>query len=252
MDGYQSFFFFLDRNNFFLNCHDRNPCPNGRRAFANKNDLGNAINDYENSPSEPKPNCWDVSQVTDFSQIFRYSGFNEPIGAWDTSGVTDMSEMFVAATAFNQRIGSWDTSNVTSMAFMFAGAQSFNQDIGGWDTAKVTNMRGMFLGYFDSAPVTDSLDMFNQDISRWDTSAVTSMEMMFSFSNAFNQDISDWDTAKVNDMDSMFENAGAFNQDLCAWKVVSAGASKTNMFTGTSCLHPETPEDNKFCVTCPA
>jgi surface protein len=95
---------------------------------------------------------WDVSQVTDMSNLFRdcptgeswcggvvvtTSDFNADISTWDTSQVTNMGGMFIDATAFNQDIGSWNPGQVTDMEFMFRNAAAFNQDIGSWNTVQV-------------------------------------------------------------------------------------------------------------------
>ena len=57
---------------------------------------------------------WDVSQVTDFSGIFRERDtFNGDISRWDTSSVITMERLFYKATSFNQDISGWDTSSVT-------------------------------------------------------------------------------------------------------------------------------------------
>eukprot|EP00964_Phaeocystis_antarctica_P012098 scaffold6675_cov48-Phaeocystis_antarctica.AAC.1 len=76
---------------------------------------------------------WDVSAVTDMSELFKeeddysYSydgviddvlGFNADIHNWDTSSVTNMYQMFYNAGAFNRPL-SFDTSSVTDMALMF-------------------------------------------------------------------------------------------------------------------------------------
>lgn len=76
---------------------------------------------------------WDVSNVTDMSNMFRNAGsFNQNLSAWDVGNVTDLSEMFYDATSFNQDIGFWDVSNVTDMSSMFFNATSFNQDLSRW------------------------------------------------------------------------------------------------------------------------
>ena len=77
------------------------------------------------------------------------------IGEWDVSKVTDMSEMFHDAHSFNQDISKWDVSNVTDMSKMFCGTSCFNQDISGWDVSNVTDMSKMF----------HDAHAFNQDIS---------------------------------------------------------------------------------------
>jgi surface protein len=155
---------------------------------------------------------WDVSNVTDMSNMFETAIFNQPIGNWDVSSVTNMSYMFEHYSAFNQDIGNWDVSSVTDMSYMFEEA-IFNQPIGDWDVSSVTNMRNMF---YNSA--------FNQDIGNWDVSSVTDMFLMFADGSQFNQPIGDWDVSNVTDMRYMFSNS-EFNQPIGDWDV----SSVTNM-----------------------
>ena len=155
---------------------------------------------------------WDVSQVTDMSQLFRdKSQFNADISAWDTSQVTDMGYMFYGAAVFNGAVGTWDTSQVQSLSDMFRGAAAFNQDIGNWNTSQVTNMASMFRS--DALP----RNAFNQDIGSWDTSKVTTFHRMFWYATVFNQDIGSWNTSQVKSLSGMFRDARAFNQDISSW-----------------------------------
>ena len=151
---------------------------------------------------------WDVSNVTDMSNMFQSSNFNQDIGNWDVSSVTNMYRMFKLAPAFNQDIGNWDVSSVTTMNNMFSAASAFNQDIGNWDVSSVVSMKSMF-----------SASPFNQDIGNWDVSSVTDMQYMFASNFVFNQDIGNWDVSSVTDMESMFQFAAFFNQDLSTWCV---------------------------------
>jgi surface protein len=75
---------------------------------------------------------WDVSNITDMSGLFQWSGLNEPIRCWNVSKVTTMDSMFYGATAFNQAIGNWNVSKVTDMSYMFRQTGSFNQDLCAW------------------------------------------------------------------------------------------------------------------------
>lgn len=78
---------------------------------------------------------WDVSSVTDFSNLFSgKTQFNEPIGNWTVSSATNMKCMFQGATAFNQPLDSWGANlhSVTTMARMFNGATTFNQPLSSW------------------------------------------------------------------------------------------------------------------------
>ena len=145
-------------------------------------------------------NNWDVSKVTDMSDLFKqetigsHVTFNEDISNWDVSKVTNMSGMFANQFTFNQDISGWNVSNVNYMNSMFMNAYSFNQDISGWDVSKVTDMSSMFFG----------AKVFNQDISSWNVSKVTHMSSMFEGASAFNQPIGTWNVSEVTDMSSMF------------------------------------------------
>jgi surface protein len=163
---------------------------------------------------------WDVSNVTNMQWMFYGTPFNHDIGDWDVSNVTNTRGMF-ASTPFNQDIGRWDVSNVTTMLSMFWGAAEFDQDIGDWDVSKVTHMQWMF----------SEATSFNHDIGRWDVSNVVDMRGMFEGATAFNQDIGEWDTSSVAvqvlwwgtlyGMEAMFRNAESFNQDLSGWCVAN-------------------------------
>ncbi len=58
--------------------------------------------------------------------------FNEDISNWDVSKVTDMSNMFLGAGSFNQPLNSWNVGNVTNMNYMFYAAGNFNQPLSNW------------------------------------------------------------------------------------------------------------------------
>ena len=114
-----------------------------------------------------EPNTWDVTSVTDMSELFEFLGtFNAPLDQWDTSQVTDMRGMFSNASSFNQPI-TFDTSQVTDMQDMFREATAFNQPLT-FDTSQVTEMEGMFY----------EASSFNQPLT-FNTSQGTNMDYMF-------------------------------------------------------------------------
>lgn len=175
-----------------------------------------------------------TSLVTDMSEMFQLSPFNQPIGDWDVSNVTNMGWMF-DGSLFNQSIGNWDVSNVTNMGGMFRDSQ-FNQPIGNWNVGNVTNMGEIFanspfdqpIGNWDVSNVEMMRFMFdrtpfNQSIGDWDVSNVTNMSAMFRLSQ-FNQPIGEWNVGNVKDMFVMFLES-QFNQPLGNWDV----SSVTNM-----------------------
>lgn len=180
---------------------------------------------------------WDVSNVTDMSNLFALTDFNQPIGVWDVSSVENMSGMFGGGGdmffthPFNQDISAWDVGNVTDMSYMFY-FSGFNQPIGDWDVSSVTEMSHMF-----------AHSIFNQDIGSWDVGNVTDMSGMFNGStwsmthpHPFNQNISDWDVANVTDMSEMFLYS-QFNQPIGNWDVSSA-TYMSSMFALSSFNQP--------------
>src|SRR5690554_4513143 len=151
----------------------------------------------------------DLSQVTSMKNMFWQSKFNSPINDWDVSNVTDMSNMFIVCNIFNQPLDNWDVSNVTNMSLMFFGSLNFNQDINNWDVSNVTNMNTMFQG----------ATSFNQPLNNWDVSNVTDMSKMFSYAASFNQPLNSWNVSSVTNMNTMFQGATSFNQPLNNWDV---------------------------------
>jgi len=101
---------------------------------------------FSNCPSItsfPSLQNWDVSNVNDFSNLFRDSTlFNEDISMWNTENSTNMSFMF-ANTSFNQNIGDWSVKNVVDMSGMFENVtlSVFNYEklLIGWNSQPLEN-----------------------------------------------------------------------------------------------------------------
>jgi len=90
--------------------------------------------------AQPQTKVWLIEMLSAYCEGDKKYG--EP-NTWDVTLVTDMSNLFYDMKTFNAPIDQWDTSQVTNMSCMFAGAKSFNQPIT-MDTSKVTNMNAMF------------------------------------------------------------------------------------------------------------
>lgn len=191
-----------------------------------------------------KISSWDVSRVTDMSQLFdhpplknkndRYSSFNGDLGNWDVSHVTDMKLMFSRALAFEgKNINKWDVKNVENMSGMFKHADRFNAMISGWNTGKVRKMNVMFQNAF----------AFDQDISRWDVSQVNDFTRMFAgtFDKGFGQDITSWSVKPHARQVDMFFEAYNFQSKFvcdhvdhgpissCVGAAASAGKSESEL-----------------------
>ena len=206
---------------------------------SNRTKLDEAIDHYlgdNTSPCYEAINDWDVSGITDMSNLFYdRNTFNEDISGWSTGNVRDMEGMFMQATNFNQDIGNWSTGNVEHMSYMFSYAADFNQSIGGWSTDNVKDMRSMFysatdfnqdIGNWETGNVEDMRAMFfatdfNQDIGNWSTHNVEDMSFMFALATSFDQNIGGWSTHNVKDMSGMFSSATSFDQDIGGWDTSS-------------------------------
>jgi surface protein len=155
---------------------------------------------------------WDVSQVTDMSDLFKRAVlFTGDLSKWDVSNVTNMKDMFYGAVNFNADLSRWNVSRVTNMEGMFGIAVSFTGDLSKWDVSRVTNMEGMF----------ETASRFTGDLSKWDVSKVTNMEGMFSGTRLPIGGLSGWDVSSVEIMGNMFQDTSSFNGDLSTWDVSS-------------------------------
>ena len=165
--------------------------------------------------NDPDASIWNTGRVTNMSYMFVGGEFNQDISSWDVSNVTDMSNMFYVSGSFNQNLNSWNTGRVTNMQYMFANAYAFNGDISSWNVSNVTNMSNMF----------DNANAFNSDIGSWNTGRVTNISYMFNGASSFNQPLNSWDVSNVTNMGDMFRNASLFNQNLNSWNT----SNVTNM-----------------------
>jgi surface protein len=219
-------------------------------VFSNKNDLEQAINDYLNNPttSFPPISTWDVSTITDMSNLFN-NKIDTPqknmkinnIVNWDVSNVENMSNMFSGCVAFNQslvslsedqrRINSWNVRNVRDMSGMFSGCSSFNQPLERWDVRNVENMSNMFSGCvaFNQSLLFQSEE--DEDTYGWQVDNVRNMSGMFRGCINFNQPLNYWDVRNVRDMNNMFSGCSNFNQHLNTWEV-DLVIDMSNMFSG--------------------
>ena len=111
---------------------------------------GNAVAKADGSRCNVE--SWDVSQVTDMSQLFiNRDKFNADISGWDVSKVQDMSNMFQinkvgTSGSFNRDLSSWDVSKVQDMSFMFTNQPQFAQNLDSWDLGQIQagNLNQMF------------------------------------------------------------------------------------------------------------
>jgi surface protein len=221
-----------------------------------RKELKQAIREYQQGKHQERgePNDWDVSLITDMSNLFFYNKtfnktFNKPLNKWVTKQVTNMSQMFYGASKFNQPLNGgykphcWafiftqycvvnDSTKITGRRLFhklpvflvrIVALYAFGDHIGGFDTSQVTNMRHIFNG----------ASSFNQPIGQWKTNQVTDMSCMFQGASSFNQPIEQWETNQVTNMCGMFNSASSFNQPIGQWKTNQV-TNMSWMFAGAS------------------
>jgi len=183
----------------------------------------------------PGLDAWDVSNVTDFSNMFNGAvNFNQNLTAWNTVTAVTFEGMFLNCAKYNQPMGTWKTSRVLTLRNMFNGAAAFNQDISTWDVIRVSDFSQVFMGAtafngnlskWDTRSGTTFVSMFenaiafNIDIGAWDMGAAQFLSRMFAGALAFNANIAGWNTSGVGDMSAMFMNTQTFNRKLGSWNV---------------------------------
>lgn len=173
---------------------------------------------------------------------------------WDVSGITDFSELFdatgrnpEAATFASADLSAWNVSSGEKFFAMFQGAVAFNSDLSGWDVGSGTDFSYAFAG----------ATAFNTDLSGWNMRMARTIANMFQGATSFNQNVAGWELTSLESMASVFFGAAAFNQDLCAWgDFLPMDAATSDAFGGTSCPAAGTPTDlmadppGPLCVEC--
>lgn len=209
-------------------------------------------------------NFIDVSKVKDMKRLFNESRakFNGDISKWDVSHVTNMSEMF-AGSEFNGDVSNWNVSNVIDMTYMFCHSR-FNGDLNDWKINASCLLRHIFdksqsskkKKWLDfvyqkrmdaarkksntvvaknrnhlSALIETAIALYGEkcDLNFIDVSKVTDMNSLFySGYTRFDGNISEWNVSKVKNMKLMFSNC-VFMGNLSKWKV-SKNSDMTDMF----------------------
>jgi surface protein len=111
--------------------------------FTNKEELKTAIEGYpDNINIYGDCKYWDVSAITDMSEMFYDTQFNGDISKWNVSNVRDMYEMF-SESIFNGDISNWDVRNLRNMLGMFNNSK-FDGDISNWNVSNVEDISYIF------------------------------------------------------------------------------------------------------------
>ena len=223
----------------FIRCNNLRITATDIPDFSNVTSMASMFRECPNLGNIPNINSWNVSKVTDMSEMF-YSAttFNSDVSAWHTSLVKNFKFMFYNTLFFNQNLNNWNVSSATNLDYMFNKAKSFNGNIGDWNVSNVTTMNGMFR----------DASSFNQDIGSWNTSNVQFLSGIFQGATSFNQNINNWDVSKVQNFSSTFYGATDFNKNLNNWNV-SNGTTMAYMFANTLAFNQDIGNWNVSKVT---
>ena len=220
-------------------------------------------NDGNNTIKSFDAKNWDISNVTNMSDMFRGCAYltSVDVSNWNTSNVTNMSKIFNGCTDLTSvDVSNLNTSNVTDMTYMFGSTLDLyggpdhylvfnNINLNNINTSNVTNMSYMFCGCnkltnidvsgFDTSKVAYMGGIFNEcayltsvDVSNWDTSNVTDMNrMFFNCISLTSLDVSNWDISKVTLMDNIFYNCQKLSAlDLSNWDISNININFTAFY----------------------
>ena len=232
---------------------------NGRCQFTNRG-LRNTVLAWENDESGTEElygplATWDVSYVTNMTELFKDSAKNPDIRNWDMSNVVYADRMF-QGSSFQHLIDNKDLSSLQTAENMFdsnyggrvcgkhlarAGAKTnidhhgangkdncivdsnINTIVASWFVDPNTATYG-HIDSWDVSEVTSMSSLFKnktfgeETLKHWDTSNVENMASMFENTN-FNKDIGHWDVRKVHTFNKMFRNNDVFAHDISRWEV---------------------------------
>ncbi len=133
--------------------------------FINTSNVKNMSSIFGNCTGSPDITHWDTSNVTNMSNAFCGSSFDEfDVANWDVSNVTNMSETF-AMISGNPDVSNWNVASLERMDGMFELASSNNPDVSKWRCPNVNNMLAAFASTgFDSATNLKNWDFIRQPV----------------------------------------------------------------------------------------
>ena len=230
------------------------------RTF-NNNILRKAINNYKINPKEATKiygdiRTWDVSKVTDMSNLFAGAKeFNEDISEWNVVRVTNMKHMFSGASSFNQPIGVWNVSSLKEKSGMFSRAFMFNHSLKSWliekdEWGEMFNQATLFNINFSFKSQERNPVLKFEGAFKNSTLILAVDEWLLEKPSAFKKygDIGTWDVSKVTNMSSLFDterfigfdngtpHQQYFNDNISNWDVGRVTNMK-HMFRGGSAFN---------------
>lgn len=225
-----------------------------------KAELKNYINQLLNE-GERNLNCIDVSEITDFSELFYYKSLDMDISRWNVSKGKNFSKMFYGCISLKVDISNWDMSNGTDFTGMFFDCpEDYVRQIAPVvyeNCIKKRFKRKYSFRLYDpvryylqaqfspknnqelQSIVKQYINKGIKDFNDIDVSNITDFSQVFlNQENITDIDIRYWDVSNGEKFDAMFAQAKYFEGDLKLWDV-SKGTSFKNMFAGCECFNSD-------------
>lgn len=154
------------------------------------------------------------------------------VSNWNVSKVTDFTQIFEETKIRQIDISNWNLSSAYSITAMFWGCTNLtNVDVSKLNTSSIVRFRGVFGG-------NQKMNFNNIDVSNWNTRNGKEFGVLFKNCHLLTSlDLSNWDLSNATDVSDMFNGCSSLtsligNQplkdDTCALKGLRISA---NMFT---------------------
>ncbi|KAG7349089.1 sulfatase [Nitzschia inconspicua] len=194
-----------------------------------------------------------------------------PIEYWDVSQVSDFADLFSAdtrnplAASVSFDLSRWNVSNARAMNGMFLGASMMDFDVSSWDVSRNEKFQGMF---------ENAKSFQGRGLEKWNVSSGKLFMVMLAKTPSLipGLDLRSWNVHNAERLTAMFRNsnfgvtsastnetrADDLSFNLCSWALrLSPRADTKNMFLQSQCpntsdpqLLPPSANSLSFCVPC--
>ena len=177
---------------------------------------------------------WDVSNVTIFSEMFRFSYEleNLNLSTWKPSSGEKFNSMFADCPKFNPDkdiFDNWDMSSAVRINHMFDGSGVQHLNLSGWNMPNLVTTTHMF---------ADCTDLKSVDFTGWNTPNLISLDCMFNDCDDLTYlNVSSFDTANCREFSQLFEGCRRLEKidGLEMWDTSNARTYEST-FSGCSAL----------------
>ena len=180
---------------------------------------------------------WVINANTTFGRLVDRCNILD-VTDWDVSSLTNFSNIFNQASNLQEIVGlnTWNVSNGVNFTSTFRRLYDLTSlgDLSSWSFAPNSNLTNMFF-----ASIRDNMNQTTKNsILNLDVSNATNMDIMFNYSNATSWlNLSNWDVSGVSSFNGFLSNStlttGNYDETLISWAAQSL-QSNVNISFGNS------------------